>query len=743
METTRRIFIKKTAIGSTGMLLGGLGISTNGYGNILRKKGIKKCNVIFKNGEAKIQIGSEIFDPMAFRSFRPEAYNIRDFYNAGVRLMSIFHSGMPCTLGVPYSQYGEHWIGFGEYDFSKIDDQMRVFMDNAPAAYFNIKLMLDTRPWYFEKYPEYPGSFRHLSSIAGDGNWRKDVSKYLHDVIGYLEKNYGDRIFAYSLFAGSSTEWYTEFNYAAKSNIYYETDGSKLPLTVIDIDRFPVKEVAFRKWMDDPAVKLPSLEAIEHTSHGVFRDLSQPKDKEGFNYWQFQSKIIGEAACYFAEIVKKLTENKKLTGLFYGYLTLLSGRRLLCNGHLGFEQVWNSPYFDMIYGPTRYETRKLTDASGYLVPIDSVTLRNKLYFQEIDYRFATGEKRILENGHDLGRTHASETSLSLSQSCIRREFINTLEKRTGMWWFDFFGYNYIEPVLMTEVKDTMSVMEKIKNIDMQKISQIAIFTDTESEFFLNQDSDLDDKNIARQITEFSFLGAPHDSFTFSDLEEACDKSNYKLIFFLNTFKIPEEKLAYINEKLKKDGRTLVFFYAPGYIMDNGFSVERMSLLLGMNMRSEMKPVKRIRLGKALKQELDGISFGYAKEVSPKFSVQDSNAAVYGKYEDGGTAFAFKKLENCNICYVGSGTIPYKVLREIARNAGVHIYYEGNDPVYVNSRMIGIHHVKDNDAIINMPCECSGETIFGGGRIASTNRKLKMKVQHGEMTAVILDEPIRL
>jgi hypothetical protein len=296
---------------------------------------------------------------------------------------------------------------------------------------------------------------------------------------------------------------------------------------------------------------------------------------------------------------------------------------------------------------------------------------------------------------------------------------------------------------MGEVKDTMAVREKIKNIDMQKISQIAIFTDTESEFFLDQDSDLDDKNIARQITEFSFLGAPHDSFTFSDLEKACDKSNYKLIFFLNTFKIPEEKLAYINEKLKKDGRTLVFFYAPGYITDTGFSVERMSLLLGMNMKSEMKPVKRIRLGKALKQELDGISFGYAKEVSPKFSVQDSNAIVYGKYEDDGTAFAFKKLENYNICYVGSGTIPYKVLREIARNAGVHIYYEGNDPVYVNSRMVGIHHVKDDDAVINMPCECSGEIMFGDGRVSSINRKLEMKVQHGEMTAVLLDKPIRL
>ena len=207
--------------------------------------------------------------------------------------------------------------------------------------------------------------------------------------------------------------------------------------------------------------------------------------------------------------------------------------------------------------------------------------------------------------------------------------------------------------------------------------------------------------------------------------------------------MPEEKQIYINEKLKKDGRTLVFIYAPGYISDKGFSVENMSSLLGFNMKSEMKPTKNIILGKTLKQELAGITFGYSKEVSPKFSVIDNDISVFGEYEDGGVAFALKQFKDYNICYAGSGTIPYKALREIARSAGVHIYYEGNDPVYINSRMVGIHHVKDDDAVINMPCECRGEILFGGGEITSTNKKLEIKPQYGEMTVVLLDEPIRV
>ena len=74
-----------------------------------------------------------------------------------------------------------------------------------------------------------------------------------------------------------------------------------------------------------------------------------------------------------------------------------------------------------------------------------------------------------------------------------------------MWWFDFFGYNYVDPVLMGEVKDTMDVRHKIKDIDMQKISEIAIFTDSESEFYLNQDSDIDDVNKSQTDNRVFFF----------------------------------------------------------------------------------------------------------------------------------------------------------------------------------------------------------------------------------------------
>ena len=49
---------------------------------------------------------------------------IPEFYKAGIRLFSVLTTGITSALGVPYSLYGESWIGEGEYDFSKIDNQM-------------------------------------------------------------------------------------------------------------------------------------------------------------------------------------------------------------------------------------------------------------------------------------------------------------------------------------------------------------------------------------------------------------------------------------------------------------------------------------------------------------------------------------------------------------------------------------------------------------------------------------------
>ena len=66
------------------------------------------------NGAVKINIDGNLYEPLSFKSFRPSARNISDFYKAGVRIFDILTSGIICLLGVPYSLYGESWVGDGK-----------------------------------------------------------------------------------------------------------------------------------------------------------------------------------------------------------------------------------------------------------------------------------------------------------------------------------------------------------------------------------------------------------------------------------------------------------------------------------------------------------------------------------------------------------------------------------------------------------------------------------------------------
>jgi len=81
----------------------------------------------------KIEIDGTIFDPLAYRSYRPTPELIRGFAGTGLKLANVTHTGMLCTLDVPYSLFGEVWTGPEQFDWKAFDAQMALFEANAPG----------------------------------------------------------------------------------------------------------------------------------------------------------------------------------------------------------------------------------------------------------------------------------------------------------------------------------------------------------------------------------------------------------------------------------------------------------------------------------------------------------------------------------------------------------------------------------------------------------------------------------
>jgi hypothetical protein len=225
-----------------------------------------KVETVRENGVLKIRINGQIYEPWAFRSFRPGENTVSDFYGSGVRLMNQLHIGLNSTLKTPYSTFGEYWIGPESFDFSVIDKQMEMFQRNAPDAYFNIMLQLDTREWYLNKNPECSNTFWDLAQTAGYQKWRQDTSESLQKTLAYIEQKYGDRVFAYSLMCGMATEWFT-------ANVVKTNQTADL--------NEPVRSAAFRSYLKDPTARLPQSEQIMKRSDGIFLILLKIRRSSG------------------------------------------------------------------------------------------------------------------------------------------------------------------------------------------------------------------------------------------------------------------------------------------------------------------------------------------------------------------------------------------------------------------------------------------------------------------------------
>lgn len=662
-------------------------------------------------GLLKIEINGKVFEPLAFRSFRPEERNIREFYDAGVRLMSPLHTGLNCTLDVPYSTFGEIWSGPGQYDFEAIDRQMELFLKHAPEAYFNIMLQLDSPAWALKLHPDWSNCYWNLVEMAGYEPWREETARFLQDTLRYIEGKYGDRVFAYSLFCGSSTEWYTN------------SQGRGRPEA--EIREHPIKKACFRTFTGDPSATMPSLEELHRTSHGVFRD--PVADAAALRYWRFHHEIIGDTILYFCRKAQEVLHHRKLLGLFYGYLNTLAGRRLLEEGHLGYERVWRCPDLDMIFAPAKYgQARSFEGASGYLHTVDSLGLHGKLTFQEIDHTTYIAPSKV-ENGRAIPGSGTKLKDEFQTRMVLRREFALTRVKRTALWWFDFFGGYYYDPALMKEVANMVRVQQRLNDVPMRSVAEIAVFGDVASMYHASALVPLSDDLLVRPPDELARLGAPYDIYTFSDLDHPqLPLDQYKLVIFLNAFLIPPDKRAVIRAKLQTGGRTLLWIYAPNYMQSRGFSTDGISEITGITVGKREGDDSAVQVGEA--------RFGFTKRLSPLFEIRDNDAQVLGAYvSNGAPALAVKKLARHNAVYSAVGNLPAAVYREIARAAGVHIYYEGRDPVYINSRLLGIHMQTDTVPTITFPLSKAArlEELFDGGDVRVESGICRLPYKPGE------------
>ena len=431
------------------------------------------------------------------------------------------------------------------------------------------------------------------------------------------------------------------------------------------------------------AAQIPPASDWEVGDDGLFRDPAVPRARRVADFLRYENELIASRIDELGQWVKTLTSGRSLVAAFYGYQNELlnngGSRGIGHSGHLGLRKLLTSPNIDIICSPVSYYDRDAGGPCEMMSITDSISEAGKFYLQEND------STTYLVDPSQGPFSWISWYSTEFdTHNCMRRDFGHVLSHNMAMWWMDLgsdgrYNSDSIENN-MHQMLDTYT--DSIAN-NSGRETQVALIYDEESYYYLKAScQNLTMPNGYEQRSIFQELGAQVGYYQIADLNKV--PSSVKLFVFVNPFHINAEKKAAINA-LKKNGRTLLWLYAPGYVTTTSLSTSNMKDLTGITLTrnpSTINAAVQIVSGNNLVgRSLSGHSFGTNwGSVSPTFygSTADGSMVLGNYTATGQPGILMKEFSGWRSIFCGTPKLSVPFLRVVARLADINLIGDGDN-----------------------------------------------------------------
>lgn len=713
----------------------------------------------FNNGQFGFQIGKEFYLPFFMRYIK--ATDFERFYHnkdSGIELQYFLMYDRCIGRSSPSQQ---------EF-FDRLDMNIRNLLRVRPNCYIMVGIDLGASPTWLRANPKElmidafgrkPADIPNEPGIVSFGSqkYEDDCKDFLSSLMDFLAtKPYAGRIVGWHPYI------YTQLD-SFIGGVSKNMMKKRHEISIVDFHPGAIKKYQnwlqkkyhnsvdeLRKaWKNDEitfATARPKIKELvkEGDDGGIFRN--PQVCQAAYDYLEFFPSLLGSFNRRIAKFIKEKTDNKALVMIHYGAVTVSlcnaqpSGSRAHVN-NFDLPEMLKDSNIDMYVQASKYESRHSGQPYIIYPPVDSLTLHNRMFLADNDSRtFSAG---TLQHGRHRG---AKETS-----AVIMRDMAWHLLKNTGAWFADmsydrpnkWSGERYpwfARPAVTKSMRQIMDVFGKVLGKKHVSASEIAVFISTSTPRYedIYHAAPLYHNLIQRMLfEEINILGAPYDIYMMSDLASPKIKKDYKLYIFLNPFFMNKEERVAVG-KLKNDGKTLLWFYAPGYInKDRGLITEGISEITGMKIYKKSgkeKPCMRIsRINHPITQKITGreyISKGFndnywskmhSSEYGPIFYIDDPKTLSLGYYPDKKTAFAVRKFKKWNSIYCAVPFLDAQAIRNIANFAGVHLYCHENVVMAADNRFLMFNNGYEKEKTIRvfMPSKrkvidaLSGEIISSG------------------------------
>ncbi|MEN6494365.1 MAG: hypothetical protein ABFD16_08740 [Thermoguttaceae bacterium] len=431
-----------------------------------------------------------------------------------------------------------------------------------------------------------------------------------------------------------------------------------------------IRRAAWREWMTDRGepdpIDIPPASVRDHVTHGPFRD--PVADGQAVQYWKFSHQLISDTILYFAGATQEVIKHRVPLGLCYGYIMEHGKSRLLYEGHLDFDRVYASTDLDWFISPGPYHDRQIGGASGFMVPISSIQHHGKGFLMSMDHRTPTA-RSVSRLGRAIPGHESGFTDDAACVAGLRREFSLRLISGISTYWFDLFGHWFEGQAIFDSIKQMRILWERLAQPREESVAEVAVLVDAESMYYLDGKAEFYNELLYKQRYGLYRMGTTFDLYSFADLP-TLDLSRYKLVFLPNLFVVDAKRRELLREKVFTGGKTVLWGYSPGIIADGKYDPSQVEKLTGIPW--EIKQLTQ--------RQMDG----WRSVYSPKPNVSAS------------------------------------VLRRLAREAGVHIYCEAEEPLYANRRLIALHTITGGPRTVTLPKKCRRVTELFSGRVVAEN-----------------------
>jgi hypothetical protein len=457
------------------------------------------------------------------------------------------------------------------------------------------------------------------------------------------------------------------------------------------------------------------------------------KDRRVSDYLEFHSETVAATILRFAGTTKAALREAgrtKIVAVFYGYHFWFS--RFTTgyhnSGHHALGRVLDSPDVDAVCAPGNYQDRHPGGMFSAQLVAGSVRLHGKLFYNEDDTRtFLTAPDSAWGRCPDVAST----------VGVLQRNFCGALTAGGTSWWMDQGGGWFHDARLMAAIAQMRGLAEELLEEDRSSTAQVAVIVSQGTSRYMWYDGGLTEAALTMQLAELGAMGAPFEVFDAGDLERLFAGPNahrLRLVIFLNCLYLSPEQRRAIRTRVARDDRTLLWVHAGGLITEQGVSTEAMAEVTGIRTAIYETPWQ---LEVVSYLTGDRMTYGTHDSVGPVLYGDDAQAIVHGwarlhvRRDPDMPGLLEKKLSGWRSFWSAAPACPAALLRAIARSAGVHVYADTGDQVFVGPGLLAVHAAFDGQRTIRLPSPRTLTDAFTREIITAQAAEVTLTMRRGE------------